>query len=107
MRRERIAFKSLRFDPDSQPSGQSNRPAAEMFRLYLRKIFITDNLVDMMPSIATLLRVLLNPMTLLTMSPDPRGTREDNSRPSQKEKVPIMDNVKEYTMANTMRSPAL
>ena len=94
-----VAFKSLLVDPDSQPPGQFNKH---------RRIFVTNDLADMMPSYRNLVeRVLLNPMILLSMSPDPRGTVEDNSRHSQKEQIPTTDNMKEYTMTTTMISPAL
>jgi hypothetical protein len=47
-----VAYEFLLFDPDSQSPGQFNkhRPAAEMFRLYISRIFITDDLADMMLS---------------------------------------------------------
>jgi hypothetical protein len=47
-----VAYKSLLFNPDSQSPGQfhKHRPAVEMFKLYIRRIFITNNLADMMPS---------------------------------------------------------
>jgi hypothetical protein len=47
-----VAFKSLLFDPDSQPPGQFNKhgQAAEMIKLYIRRVFVTDDLTDMMPS---------------------------------------------------------
>jgi hypothetical protein len=47
-----VIFKSLIFDPDSQPPKQFNKHglAAEIIKLHIRRIFITDDFTDMMPS---------------------------------------------------------
>jgi hypothetical protein len=53
-----VAYEFLLFDPDSQSPGQFNkhRPAAEMIRLYISRIVITDDLADMMPSYGDLVK---------------------------------------------------
>eukprot|EP00090_Calanus_glacialis_P004505 TRINITY_DN1336_c0_g1_i1.p1 TRINITY_DN1336_c0_g1~~TRINITY_DN1336_c0_g1_i1.p1 ORF type:complete len:800 (-),score=286.11 TRINITY_DN1336_c0_g1_i1:236-2635(-) len=47
-----VTFKSLLFVPNSQPSEQFNKygQAAENIKLYVRRVFITDDFKDMMPS---------------------------------------------------------
>jgi hypothetical protein len=47
-----VAYKVLLFDPDNQPPGQftKHRPTAEMFKLHIKRIFITDDPADIMPS---------------------------------------------------------
>jgi hypothetical protein len=47
-----VTFKSLIFDPDSQPPELFNKhePAAEMNKLYTRGVFVTDDFMDMMAS---------------------------------------------------------
>ena len=39
---DRVAYKTLLFDPDSQPPGQFNKhgQAAEMIKLYIRRVLI-------------------------------------------------------------------
>jgi hypothetical protein len=103
-----VTFKSLIFDPDSQPPEQFNKhgQAAEIIKLYIRRVLVTDDFTDMMTSYHNFV-VLLNPMILLSMSPDPRGAREDNSRPPQKGKILMTDMMKEYTMTTTRSSPCL
>merc|ERR1712055_63281 len=45
-----VTFKSLLFVPNSQPSEQFNKygQAAENIKLYVRRVFITDDFKDMM-----------------------------------------------------------
>jgi len=47
-----VTFKSLLFVPNTQPSEQFNKygQAAENIKLYVRRVFITDDFKDMMPS---------------------------------------------------------
>merc|ERR1719154_630478 len=47
-----VTFKSLLFVPNSQPSEQFNKygQAAENIKLYVRRVFITDDFKDMMPN---------------------------------------------------------
>jgi hypothetical protein len=47
-----VAFKSLIFDPVSQPPEQFNKhgQAAEIIKVHIRRIFVTDDFTDMMPS---------------------------------------------------------
>ena len=47
-----VTFMSLHFVPNSQPSEQFNKygQAAENIKLYFRRVFITDDFKDMMPS---------------------------------------------------------
>merc|ERR1719341_1271516 len=47
-----VTFKSLLFVPSKQPSEQFNKygQAAENIKLYVRRVFITDDFKDMMPS---------------------------------------------------------
>jgi hypothetical protein len=48
----RVAFKSLLFDPDNQPLQQFDEhgQAAENIKPYIRRVFVTDDFTDMMPS---------------------------------------------------------
>jgi hypothetical protein len=48
----KVTFESLLSDPDSQPPEQFNKhgQAAEIIKLHLRRIFVTDDFMDMMPS---------------------------------------------------------
>merc|ERR1719474_1006720 len=47
-----VTFKSLLFVPNNQPSEQFNKygQAAENIKLYVRRVFITDDFKDMMPN---------------------------------------------------------
>merc|ERR1712054_555902 len=47
-----VTFKSLLFVPNSQPSEQFNKygQASENIKLYVRRVFITDDFKDMMPN---------------------------------------------------------
>jgi heat shock protein beta len=47
-----VTFKSLIFDPDNQPPEQFNkhRQATEMIKLHIRRVFVTNDFADMMPS---------------------------------------------------------
>merc|ERR1712106_173333 len=47
-----VTFKSLLFVPNTQPSEQFNKygQAAENIKLYVRRVFITDDFKDMMPN---------------------------------------------------------
>merc|ERR1719153_1179832 len=46
-----VTFKSLLFVPNNQPSEQFNKygQAAENIKMYVRRVFITDDFTDMMP----------------------------------------------------------
>ena len=48
----KVTFKSLRFIPDSRPSDQSDKygQEAENIKLYVRRVYITDDFKNMMPS---------------------------------------------------------
>merc|ERR1712106_456910 len=53
-----VTFKSLLFVPNTQPSEQFNKygQAAENIKLYVRRVFITDDFKDMMPSYLSLVK---------------------------------------------------
>ena len=85
---DEVTCKAPIFDPDSQPPEQ-----------------VTDDFTDMMPSYHNLVKSV-------SESEDPpldvsrsKGTREDSSMPSQREKILISDKMKEYTMTATRSSP--
>jgi HSP90 family molecular chaperone len=48
----KVTFKSLIFDPDNQPLEQFNkhRQATEMIKLHIRRVFVTNDFADRMPS---------------------------------------------------------
>ena len=68
---------------------------AEIVKLHIRRIFVTDDFTDMMPSYHNLVKSV-------TESEDPPL---NVSRPSQREKILIPDKMKEYTMTATRSSP--
>jgi hypothetical protein len=47
-----VAFKSLLFDPNSQPPGQFNKhgQVAGIIKLYIREVFVTNDFADRMPN---------------------------------------------------------
>merc|ERR1712173_450140 len=53
-----VTFKSLLFVPNNQPSEQFNKygQAAENIKLYVRRVFITDDFKDMMPNYLSFVR---------------------------------------------------
>ena len=104
---DEVTCKAPIFDPDSQPPEQFNKygQAAEIVKLHIRMFFVTDDFTDMMPSYHNLVKSV-------SESEDPpldvsrsKGTREDSSMPSQREKILISDKMKEYTMTATRSSP--
>jgi HSP90 family molecular chaperone len=98
----KVTIKSLIIYPHSQPPDLFNKheQAAEMTKLYTRGVFVTNDFMDMMPSDHISIKSV-------PMSPDLRGSREDYSRPSQKQKILMTDKMKEYTMTTTRNSPYL